>query len=357
MSPELLIQHAIDRQVPVETMEKLLTMRRELRAEAARTAFFSALSSFQSECPTIKKTKQVFNKDGRTVRYAYAPLESIVEQVSPLLKQHGFSYTLNSRLTDKGVEAICTAHHIDGHSETFNFAVPVDNDAYMSPAQQSASALTFASRYAFRNAFGILTGDQDTDGAKLPTDPQNPPPTATVPRRAYRVDKEKRQFEAKPKKAFEEWTDGEKIEHLLKQIGHWPQTATEVFRQFKLIGEAEQFGSIKPEAVKGWSKEKFQSLVAEVKSQAEQANNMPGGDKAQAPEPQGPPLADGWRDLKIHFGQNNGIRLGDIDKKKLFGWCMNWEAEPNPNTGEISAADHLLREALDEAKAELYDKK
>ena len=42
----------------------------------------------------------------------------------------------------------------------------------MSQTQVEAAALTFAKRYAFCNAFGILTGDEDTD-AKRPTGDQD----------------------------------------------------------------------------------------------------------------------------------------------------------------------------------------
>ena len=41
--------------------------------------------------------------------------------------------------------------------------MPVDAGAYMNEAQKAASALTFAKRYSFCNAFGILTGDEDDD--------------------------------------------------------------------------------------------------------------------------------------------------------------------------------------------------
>ena len=43
------------------------------------------------------------------------------------------------------------------------FKVPIDKEGYMNAPQKFASALTFAKRYAFCNAFGILTGDEDDD--------------------------------------------------------------------------------------------------------------------------------------------------------------------------------------------------
>ena len=44
-SAETLIAQAIDKAVPVETMEKLLAMRRELKAEWAKEQFDAAIAS------------------------------------------------------------------------------------------------------------------------------------------------------------------------------------------------------------------------------------------------------------------------------------------------------------------------
>lgn len=164
-SAEALISQAIDKGVTVDTMEKLLTMRRELKAEWAKEQFDKAMAKFQSECPIIEKTKIVYNKD-KTVRYKFAPIESIIAQVKDLLKVNGFSYAINSHL-NSGITITCRVIHEAGHSESSEFSVPIDKDAYMNEQQKVASASTFAKRYAFLNAFGILTGDEDTDTAEV----------------------------------------------------------------------------------------------------------------------------------------------------------------------------------------------
>src|SRR6266542_1507950 len=170
----VMVQRAIDKGVPVETMERLLAMYEKLQARQAKAEFDRALAAFQAECPTIQKTKKVMNKDGRSVRYQYAPLEVIVQQVKGLLEKNGFSYTVDAEVEPGLVRATCKATHQAGHSQTSSFSVPIDKDAYMNAAQQCASALTFAKRYAFCNAFGILTGDEDDDSqaSHEPTDVQ-----------------------------------------------------------------------------------------------------------------------------------------------------------------------------------------
>ena len=109
---ETLIAKAIEQKVPVETMERILAMRRELKSEYAKEQFDRSLAAFQSECPVIEKTKVVKNKDG-TVRYKYAPIESIVSQVKGLLEKHGFSYTIDTK-TNGSVTAITKVTHYFG---------------------------------------------------------------------------------------------------------------------------------------------------------------------------------------------------------------------------------------------------
>jgi hypothetical protein len=161
---EALIAKAIDKNVPVETMERLLVMRRELKAEWAKAQFDNAMSAFQSECPIIKKTKGVKTNSGE-LAYKYAPLESIVDQVKNLLSKHGFSYSVNQPEARAGyIKVAFTVKHKFGHSETTSVELPLGNKtSIMSQTQVEAAALTFAKRYAFCNAFGILTGDEDTD--------------------------------------------------------------------------------------------------------------------------------------------------------------------------------------------------
>jgi ERF superfamily len=166
---EALIAKAIDKNVPVETMERLLAMRRELKAEWAKEQYDKAMSAFQADCPTIEKTKGVTTKSG-IVAYKYAPIESIVDQVKEYLQKHGFSYATNMELLENGtmkVKVSIRVTHEGGHSETTEMTVPLGNKTdIMSQTQVVAAAQTFAKRYAFCNAFGILTGDEDTDALR-----------------------------------------------------------------------------------------------------------------------------------------------------------------------------------------------
>ncbi|MFA5050994.1 MAG: ERF family protein [Patescibacteria group bacterium] len=162
-SIQQLLSEAVAKGVPVETMERLLVMRRELKAEQALEAFNSSMAIFQRECPIIKKDKVVMNKDKTTARYKFAPLESIIRQTRTLIEKNGFAYSFDTKTELKTVKVFCKVTHILGHEKVSEFQVDIDPESYMNAQQKYASALTFAKRYAFCNAFGILTGDTDND--------------------------------------------------------------------------------------------------------------------------------------------------------------------------------------------------
>jgi len=180
LSVESLIARAIDKGTPVETMERILAMAEKVKAGKAKEAFDMAMAKFQSECPIIKKTKQVLNKDKQSVRYLYAPLDSIVSQTRKPISKYGLSYTINTKQDEKSIKAIVTIVHTAGHSQSSEFSVPIDNDSYMSQPQRFAAALTFAKRYAFCNAFGIMTGDEDNDATPQKSEPKKPEPKKPV---------------------------------------------------------------------------------------------------------------------------------------------------------------------------------
>lgn len=152
-----------------ELMREVMEIRRELKAEAAREAFFAALSVFQAECPIIKRKKAVYEKDRtKGVRYHYAPLDDIVRIVGPLLTKHGLSYKIESRVeVREKIEWLlveCIVHHELGHKEKSPpFEVPLMFSDFMNKQQSFGAATTFAKRYAILDALGIVTGDDDND--------------------------------------------------------------------------------------------------------------------------------------------------------------------------------------------------
>lgn len=179
ISPEALIAKAIETGLPVEGLERLMNLRERLKAENAKAEYDAAMSAFQAECPVIQKKKQAD-------RYKYAPIEDIVEQTKELRAKLGFSHSFDSGfVTDEGGPAqviYCRVTHIGGHSEVSTFRSPIDveNRARMSSPQQSGAAMTFGKRYAFCNAFGIVTADEDSDARRAKQEDGPAPATASA---------------------------------------------------------------------------------------------------------------------------------------------------------------------------------
>ncbi len=170
-SVDSFISQAIEKGASVEQMQQLFALHKEVKADQARTAFTEAMSLFQSTCPVIEKTKKVLNKDGRTVRYQYAPIDSIVTQIKKPLGDAKLSYTWNVSNKEGKMEVVCKITHVLGHSETSTFEIPIDQEGYMTAPQKYASAQTFAKRYTLCNALGISTGEEDTDATDVGKEP------------------------------------------------------------------------------------------------------------------------------------------------------------------------------------------
>ena len=166
-SGEELIARAIDAGAAVETIERLMAMREKLRAEKAKKEFDQAMANFQAECPIIIKSKSVRSNDGKEL-YKYAPLDVIVNKVKKPIADNGLSYFFQVVNEDKIQKVICFAKHIGGHQEPSEMKITLGTKtAIMSSTQHEMAAITYAKRQSFCNAFGILTGDPDTDGADL----------------------------------------------------------------------------------------------------------------------------------------------------------------------------------------------
>jgi hypothetical protein len=166
-SVDSFITLALSNNAPIETLERLFALHKEVEAEKAKSAYVQALANFQRNCPVIEKKKKVMNKDGQSVRYTFAPLDVIVEQIKEVLGNNGLSYTWTVENKDVAMTANAKVTHIQGHSETSSFTIPIDMDGYMTAPQKYASAQTFAKRYALCNVLGISTGDEDTDATTV----------------------------------------------------------------------------------------------------------------------------------------------------------------------------------------------
>lgn len=158
-----IIQFALEKGAGVEVMERMLAMRQQLKAEAAKESFDSAMEQFQAVCPVVAK-----KRNGAKNAYKYAALEDIVEQTKDARKEHGFSHKWTQGVASQAgwVKAVVLIKHAHGHSEFSEFEVPIDDkNPMMTAPQRHAGAMMFAKRQAFCNGFGIVPVDEDNDAA------------------------------------------------------------------------------------------------------------------------------------------------------------------------------------------------
>jgi ERF superfamily len=164
---EAMISAAVDKALPVETIEKLVGLYQKLKAEEAKQAYAEDMAQFQAECPVIHKSaKAEVNTQRGNYEYHYAPLEDIIAQTAPLRAKYGFSYKWEVRYEANPAALIvtCIVTHRKGHSDSSDFRSPIDSAGRMNVIQQSASSLTYGRRYSLTSVFGIATGEQDDDG-------------------------------------------------------------------------------------------------------------------------------------------------------------------------------------------------
>lgn len=162
-----ILRLAVERGVPVDTIERLVALKERMDERSAAAEFNQALAAFQAECPAIRKTStaKVTTKSGGAYEYRYAELDEIARTTRPLLQKHGLSYSWDSELAGDKIVCTCTLRHIAGHSQTAKFVCPTDTASAMSSQQKHAAALTYSRRQSLIQVLGLTTTDPDTDGA------------------------------------------------------------------------------------------------------------------------------------------------------------------------------------------------
>jgi hypothetical protein len=387
---EQLIARAIDKNSTVETMEKLLSMRRELKAEWAREEYHKSLAAFQRVCPVIKKDKIVRNRDG-SERFRYAPIESVVTQTKPYIEANGFNATTDAKVEGAFVTATCIVTHKHGHSETASFGVPIDKEAFMNDQQKFASALTFAKRYAYQNAFGILTADEDdnAEAAGRPTkhtrfrnyEEEPLPPKPTKQAKGKTVEQATTESDVSGMLELSKWLVDNKVPEgfvlaMLKErklvapnlakLSNAPpgvirRTLSSKDRLLKAF-KASDAGASDAEAAK------VASGNGEVTHEPEHGpfDDPPSKTKAAGPadwdmretvdgsDPE-QTLADAdvgdWRIVAVHFGKKQGAQLGKMSAKDLTWWITNYA--PERYKGKFNNDDLIFDAALCCAHEEL----
>lgn len=200
-----LIQRAIDSNVPVETLERLVDLHERMQKRNAETQFNEAMSAFKAACPIIDKPTTA---DTGKFKYNYATFGYVCQRIQPHCECHGFSYSFDTELQEKSVKVTCKIKHVAGHFETSSFTAPIDASARMNITQQAASAVSYGKRYALLGAFGIATGGDD-DAVSLDSRRIEAEEFAKLKVRWFKsIDKKKTKAAHDREAAFVAWASG-----------------------------------------------------------------------------------------------------------------------------------------------------
>lgn len=189
INPQALIEKALDHNVGIETMERLLGLAERVQQLHAREAWFRAMARFQAECPPIYKdhTARIAGRTGGGYQYQYAALDTIKPAIDPILAKHGLTARWNTgEIASTQVTVECLVSHELGHTESSGkVTMPVlggPEGVGANPAQRVAIAMTYAKRYSLLNALG-LAPEADSDGAEETARSEAPATSAPPPMR------------------------------------------------------------------------------------------------------------------------------------------------------------------------------
>lgn len=165
-NPDQLLELAVNKDLDIEKLTKLMELRKEWQAGLAREAFFHALVTFQSNCPELRKSKKVgfSTKDGGKTEYSYAPLADIIRQIKPIIKSVDIAYRWEINDNGESIIVTCLVTHKDGHTEKTTMSAKADTSGSKNAIQARGSAVEYLKRYTLIGALGIGTADSDVDG-------------------------------------------------------------------------------------------------------------------------------------------------------------------------------------------------
>lgn len=161
---------ALDPNVPIEKLERMLVMQERIQAESAKAAFAGAFAAASSEFPSIP-----LNGKGDKNK-AYALLKDIIQCTRPILSRHGLALSFGVESHPDRVIVTAELMHVAGHTKTTSIELPKDQSGSKNAVQAVGSSQTYGQRYTAQAILGLSLGDdidddaQSTSGGKINAD-------------------------------------------------------------------------------------------------------------------------------------------------------------------------------------------
>lgn len=164
--PGKLLEMAVQQDLDIDKLERLVAMKERWDAREARKAFYEALSKFQKLVPALKKDKHVHykTKTGSVIDYDHTSLGKIQPQIRDAAAECGLSHRWEFNDGADLMEVTCVITHVDGHSERSSQSAPIDTSGNKSTIHGRQSSRTYLERSTLIGALGLMSADKDDDG-------------------------------------------------------------------------------------------------------------------------------------------------------------------------------------------------
>lgn len=164
-TPDQLLKLAVDKDLDIDKLGKLMELQKQWKDGLAREAFFNALNEFQSVVPDIaKRNTASFETSKGKASYRYADLASIDRAIKPYLKEFGLTKRWEFKDEGETIIVTCIVTHNEGHSERTTMSAKADATGSKNAIQARGSAIEYLKRYTLIGALGLTTTDTDNDG-------------------------------------------------------------------------------------------------------------------------------------------------------------------------------------------------
>jgi len=163
---------AMNADVDIDKMERLMAMKERMDAKAAESAFNNAMTDAQKGMKRV--SADATNPQTRSNYASYAALDKALR---PIYTEHGFalSFDTGDSPLENHMRVICHISHSGGHTRSPHVDMPADGKGakggdVMTKTHAAGSAMSYGMRYLLKMIFNVAVGENDDDGngAEIP---------------------------------------------------------------------------------------------------------------------------------------------------------------------------------------------
>lgn len=149
---------AMNPNVDIDKMERLLQMQERIMERNARAAYASAFSLMQPELPEIPE----HGKGHGNITYAL--WEDINDLIKPVISKFGFGISFQTGRDGPNITVTAVLTHREGHSEQTTMILPVDTSGSKNAVQAVGSSTSYGKRYTASALLNLTSRGEDDDG-------------------------------------------------------------------------------------------------------------------------------------------------------------------------------------------------